>query len=907
MATIRSYWILLWIYKLHTIHSAFHMINDEATLKQYTFYYESDHYDIPNWSSIPNQSISIIDHYNNTITYNSSLFLIINHQIILHYHHGDGFNEIQHTKPILPIQTPTNRRRLKRKRHSTKYHHHSRRHRRRKRRKNRRKRRRKKKRKQRSAVASWLKRWKQRQYNHISARRHRRHKHKRHKKSRYASQGRFVGYFNADRRGSTYKGAHSYCRRKYGELASIGTKRENEQVKRVCRVILGDKKRNGYYCWLGLYYPFEEWTDKRRVEFRRYSPQQKHLSHAGRYTGKDKCVSMYKKTGFWYHQRCNYRNGVVCSKPRGIYVGSYLVVQKQYRYSKAKKICKQWYGTNLATIHNDEQNHNVRRACQKVSDNGHCWIGLETPFKTWGDGIGVRFTNWAKGEPNNMNKEGCAEIYPSGRWNNIPCRVHRYPVCNSRSLWERMDGRLREYLIRKSYIKFRNEWSAHQQQRWMEKKKRERSANYKLRKQILKQMKWRMRGRVKEDLATRFWNAQQGVNSQRKMGYEPLLSKKMLYGMYYLKYGKFPPIKDPKWMRNWFARLRVQKAYKRKMQKRRLKKMIQMRILQEIRKRMAMENRGQGMGGDEGPLEYHSKMYGDLDRRPFDGTLSISPLRGMNKELRMVRPRLNLNRRVNSMNNLNLHYRRAADSINQLTARRLQGVVDEGRKCVLVGNIDGLQEICVGMDYIEIKRYVKRVRKEQLHDIIVEDVVDYGLNMISNVSDVAVDYIDFENWKYKKGAYINEYKMVHKYQSSSVAYEFNLIENVEEEVYYATRYEVMVDLLRGARQCWVFMEDERVQLCVTIDGKYKENGEVRFEVSKGKIGEDVVYDFNEDSDWDEVVTYSADGLVSKCVHLLQMKICIEIENEPNGYSGIDAYEVIVLTPFDNQQENEIIF
>ena len=30
------------------------------------------------------------------------------------------------------------------------------------------------------------------------------------------------------------------------------------------------------------------------------------------------------------------------------------------------------------------------------------------------------------------------------------------------------------------------------------------------------------------------------------------------------------------------------------------------------------------------------------------------------------------------------------------------------RKCVLLGNIDGLQELCITNDYIDIKKYLKR-------------------------------------------------------------------------------------------------------------------------------------------------------------------------------------------------------
>ena len=56
-------------------------------------------------------------------------------------------------------------------------------------------------------------------------------------------------------------------------------------------------------------------------------------------------------------------------------VGNYIVIQKQYRYDKAQKVCKEWYGTSLASIYDDNQNREVRKACQRVGGTGHCWIG----------------------------------------------------------------------------------------------------------------------------------------------------------------------------------------------------------------------------------------------------------------------------------------------------------------------------------------------------------------------------------------------------------------------------------------------------------------------------------------------------------------------------------------------------
>ena len=40
----------------------------------------------------------------------------------------------------------------------------------------------------------------------------------------------------------------------------------------------------------------------------------------------------------------------------------------------------------------------------------------------WSDQTQIEFTNWATGEPNNVdNNEGCGEIYSNGYWNDSPC------------------------------------------------------------------------------------------------------------------------------------------------------------------------------------------------------------------------------------------------------------------------------------------------------------------------------------------------------------------------------------------------------------------------------------------------------------------------------------------------------
>ena len=834
------------------------MINNELSIKQYTYHYESQHYSISDWSLF-NNTITITDHYNNSITYNSSLILSINSDITLHYHIDDHFNEIHKTNPFITPTTkaiPNGRRRLKSNHqhhgqshkwttHQHLHHHNKNAH---------------QHHSTQSALSRWLQHWKSKTHHH-----HMMHKHPIYGKNRYAEQGRFVGYFKQRKRGSTFSEANKWCSRKYGGIASIGNQHENEQVKRVCRVILGNTKKNGFYCWLGLRAPFSKWIDNRQVTFQKWATHQKHMNNKDEYVGSDRCVGLYKKTGYWYHQRCNYRNGVVCSKPRGIYVGNYIVIQKQYRYEHASKMCQEWYGTHLATISNDAHNRDVRRACQRVSDTGHCWIGLQAPFKIWDDGINVKYTNWAPGEPNNQKTEGCTEIYPSSRWNNLPCRVHRYPVCNGKPLVERIDPELRKRLVAEQFKNFRQDWLRHQRQRWMAKQKEKRGWEYNYRKMMMRNLKMRVHQRYRDDLATKFFNAQFQNQRSKQLGYQPLLSKPMLMQMYHMKYGKFPKVQNPKWMRDYMKMLMM----------RDYQNMLRMRRGNQMRMQQRMSVNGMRRNGDYqiNNLLLHKRTYGDLDHDP-NGQIGTGVLDGMNRDLKM---------------RLQKPY---VPYVPQNGRRFL--LEDDDRKCVLLGNIDGLHEVCIGADYVDIKRYVRRVMKSKA----VNEVVDfeYDGNMISNSSEVAVDWIDFENWKYRKCALIDEH------QSMSLGYKYSLIENVEDEVYYAERYEFVIDFGMNEEECWSLMDDV-VILCLVIHGE----DSVGFKVSKQRRdSNEFVYGLNGNAHWDEVNVYLGDDMVEKCTHFYDMKVCINVvENEETNQ--LEIVQMNVLTLHEDEHRDEIFF
>lgn len=82
------------------------------------------------------------------------------------------------------------------------------------------------------------------------------------------------------------------------------------------------------------------------------------------------------------------------------------------------------YGYHLVHIGSKEENDWILYTASTylVID---WWIGLndletEGTFR-WLSGEPVAYTRWASGEPNNINNEDCAQLYPDGTWNDKAC------------------------------------------------------------------------------------------------------------------------------------------------------------------------------------------------------------------------------------------------------------------------------------------------------------------------------------------------------------------------------------------------------------------------------------------------------------------------------------------------------
>lgn len=87
----------------------------------------------------------------------------------------------------------------------------------------------------------------------------------------------------------------------------------------------------------------------------------------------------------------------------------------------------QTLGANLVSIQSAAENQCIIDALNNMGQGGVIWIGfndeqVENNFE-WYDQSPVIYTNWAPGEPNNLNGENCTQIYPDGLWNDLDCNT----------------------------------------------------------------------------------------------------------------------------------------------------------------------------------------------------------------------------------------------------------------------------------------------------------------------------------------------------------------------------------------------------------------------------------------------------------------------------------------------------
>ena len=102
-------------------------------------------------------------------------------------------------------------------------------------------------------------------------------------------------------------------------------------------------------------------------------------------------------------------------------------------YSDAWQVCKEAKG-QLASPRSAAENEAVTQLVRV--QNEHAYLSMndnttEGRF-TYPTGESLVYSNWASGEPNNRDEgqpENCVEIFPEGKWNDVPCSRKLLVIC----------------------------------------------------------------------------------------------------------------------------------------------------------------------------------------------------------------------------------------------------------------------------------------------------------------------------------------------------------------------------------------------------------------------------------------------------------------------------------------------
>ena len=109
--------------------------------------------------------------------------------------------------------------------------------------------------------------------------------------------------------------------------------------------------------------------------------------------------------------------------------GCYEYVAGYSDWDDARADC-QSRGSELASIHSDEQNAAAVAARAAAGGIGHTWIGLKriapwvagSDYAEWSDGSDYGYTNWNSGEPNGAGNTPCVWMRKNdGEWNDEHC------------------------------------------------------------------------------------------------------------------------------------------------------------------------------------------------------------------------------------------------------------------------------------------------------------------------------------------------------------------------------------------------------------------------------------------------------------------------------------------------------
>ncbi|XP_077347035.1 macrophage mannose receptor 1-like [Lithobates pipiens] len=256
--------------------------------------------------------------------------------------------------------------------------------------------------------------------------------------------------------------ARDFCRRNFGDLATIHDKAEGTFL---WRYILRNGTSTSYY--IGLYLSVDKefkWLDGSPVDYVSWSVNEPNFSN-----NDENCVQLYRENGYWNDVNCGTPCSYICERkikninttlaptipaPRGGCPAEWLAFGgKCYKifgeeeddlvdWEHGRSACQLLKG-NLASIHDDLVQafltYNLRDFKNPV------WIGLndiswDRRYR-WTDQTGVYYTNWAKGHPSsgyyyyrNHEKIDCVAmkvgaVMDAGSWTEEDCELKKGFIC----------------------------------------------------------------------------------------------------------------------------------------------------------------------------------------------------------------------------------------------------------------------------------------------------------------------------------------------------------------------------------------------------------------------------------------------------------------------------------------------
>ncbi|XP_067381562.1 type-2 ice-structuring protein-like [Channa argus] len=119
-------------------------------------------------------------------------------------------------------------------------------------------------------------------------------------------------------------------------------------------------------------------------------------------------------------------------------------VPKPMTWANAEKHC-QSMGGHLASVQSIDEYHEMYKITT-LHGYKETWIGGSDAQQEnvwfWTNGDKFEFTNWCKGEPNNLDKsQHCLQMNHKGKkcWDDVRCNTHRPSICANRG-WGLVGG-----------------------------------------------------------------------------------------------------------------------------------------------------------------------------------------------------------------------------------------------------------------------------------------------------------------------------------------------------------------------------------------------------------------------------------------------------------------------------------